>query len=194
MLKINEFLIKEDVEFLKLTSTYHIFDPNSNYEIGYAKDEPTTFFKYLRLLVNKKLLPTQINIYDNHNQLIFSINKSASFIRSKVSIYKNGGEYLGNLVSKIFTIGGGFHVYDKNENQVAEIKGDWVGWNFRFINEAGDEIGFVTKKWAGIGKELFTSADNYMISFNQGLKVDENTKILLIAAGLAIDTVYKEKN
>lgn len=194
MLGYNDFFVKEDVEFLKLTSRYHIFDPKSNLEIGVAIDEPTTFFKYLRLLVNKKLLPTKINIYDVNNQLLFTIKKPASFIRSKILIYKRNGEYLGHFLSKIFTIGGGFHVYDQNGNHVAEIKGNWVGWDFRLLDENSNELGQVSKKWAGIGKELFTTADNYMISLNRNMKLDENMKILLIAAGLAIDTIYKEKN
>ena len=49
----------------------------------------------------------------------------------------------------------------------------------------------VTKKWAGVGKELFTSADNYIISING--EPDESINTLLLAAGLAIDTIYKEK-
>ena len=55
------------------------------------------------------------------------------------------------------------------------------------------EIGKITKKWAGIGKELFTSADNYMISLSEGRSFRPESAPLLLAAGLAIDTVYKEK-
>ena len=42
----------------------------------------------------------------------------------------------------------------------------------------------------GAGKELFTSADNYVIALTQEPKPSE--AILLLAAGLAVDTVYKE--
>lgn len=53
------------------------------------------------------------------------------------------------------------------------------------------EIGTITKKWAGIGKELFTSADNYIISLSQ--ESDPVLAALLLAAGLAVDTIYKER-
>ncbi len=46
-------------------------------------------------------------------------------------------------------------------------------------------------KWAGLGKELFTSADNYIISLNE--EHSPENAALLLAAGLAVDTVYKEK-
>ena len=42
-----------------------------------------------------------------------------------------------------------------------------------------------------IGKELFTSADNYIISLNE--EPTPADAVLLLAAGLAVDTVYKER-
>ena len=59
------------------------------------------------------------------------------------------------------------------------------------MDKAENEIGNITKKWAGIGKELFTSADNYIIALNHEPAPEK--AILLLAAGLAVDTVYKEK-
>jgi hypothetical protein len=50
----------------------------------------------------------------------------------------------------------------------------------------------VTKQWAGLGKELFTSADNYVIALDERLPVAPEAAALLLAAGLAIDTVYNE--
>ena len=40
---------------------------------------------------------------------------------------------------------------------MAEVKGDWKGWNFQLLDNEGRELGVVTKKWGGIGKELFTA-------------------------------------
>ena len=68
------------------------------------------------------------------------------------------------------------------------MKGDWKGWNFKFLDSAGQEMGVVTKKWAGLGKELFTSADNYIIEIKEGTA----NNALLLAAAIAIDTVFKE--
>ena len=57
----------------------------------------------------------------------------------------------------------------------------------------GGELGRVTKKWGGLGKELLTSADNYIIALAEDRQLPRNTAMLLLAAGLAIDIVYKEK-
>lgn len=100
------------------------------------------------------------------------------------------GNVVGYFKSKLLSLGGAFYVYDKHDNQVALVKGDWKGWNFRFLTNDQQDLGIVTKKWSGLGKELFTSADNYMISVNEG--ASEAVAALLIAAGIAVDTIFKE--
>ena len=99
---------------------------------------------------------------------------------------------LFHFKSKLLSFGGGFHVFDRSGRKVADVKGDWKGWNFKMLDDRGQELGVVTKKWAGLGKELFTSADNYMIALNDQTSGKSDQSPLLLAAGLAIEIVYKE--
>ncbi|MEK7448475.1 MAG: phospholipid scramblase-related protein [Planctomycetota bacterium] len=194
MLDKKMYFIKERVGFVKLTDTYDILDPESKQPLGVAKEEIGAFFKLLRLIINKTLLPTTVNVYEtNQTQPVLSIRKGGLFT-SKVSVMDKNGTKIGYFKAKLFAIGGGFWVYNTQGQQVAEIKGDWKGWNFKFLGPNNTELGTVTKKWAGIGKELFTSADNYIISINDTVKEQSLTNTLLLAAGLAIDIVYKEKS
>lgn len=192
MLSKSKFLVKERIGFLKLSDTYDIFDPDSGVQVGIARETIHPLLKTLRLLVNKQLLPTSVEVRDHNEQLLFSIKKGPQFLRAKIRIFDNEGNEAGYFKSKVFSLGGGFFVYDTNDNQVAEVKGDWKGWNFRFIGANAQQIGIVTKKWAGLGKELFTSADNYIISLEEAC-ANQAKSMLLIAAGLAIDIVFKEK-
>ena len=45
-------------------------------------------------------------------------------------------------------------------------RGGGESWGAFEVNKQGRELGTVTKKWAGLGRELFTSADNYIISLS----------------------------
>lgn len=177
---------------LKLSDTYDILDPENQEKIGEAKEEISTLVKILRFLVKKSLLPTTVSVYDladNDRKLVFSIKRGPVFLIPKVKIMNQHGELVGSFKSKLFTIGVFFNISNKDDVVVAQVKGDWKGWNFKLLD--GDkELGLVTKKWAGLGKELFTSADNYMISLNGEPNPVLNT--LLLAAGLAVDIVYKE--
>ena len=196
LLEKSRFFVKERARLLKLTDAYDILDPDTQQQVGIAKDEPPGWAKYLRLLVKKALLPTRINVYDNEAAPpVVSLQKGPGFFRTTVVVTDRTQGTLGRFRSKFFSLGGGFFVFDDHGQQVAEVKGDWKGWNFKLLDVSGNELGVVTKKWAGIGKELFTSADNYMISLAPagGGMPAQSRAALLLAAGLAIDTVFKEK-
>lgn len=193
LLERTTFFVKERVALLKLTDTYDILDPVTQQQIGIAREEPPAWAKWLRLLVNKQMLPTAVNIYETEGQPpVASIHRSFTFVRSKVRVVGPGGQALGYFKSKFFSLGGGFHVFDNADHKVAEVKGNWKGWDFKFLNPSGREIGSVTKKWAGLGKELFTSADNYIIALSDLSGTSPEISALLLAAGLAIDIVFKE--
>lgn len=187
------FLVKERVAVLKLVDTYDIFEPASGRQVGIAKEVTPVWVTLLRFLVDKGKLPTRVNIYEDESQPpVASIHRGFTFLRSKVHVTGPGGKPLGYFKSKLISLGGGFFVYDNQDQQVAEVKGNWKGWDFRFLSKGGREIGAVTKKWAGMGKELFTSADNYVISLTDARSAGPDAGALLLAAGLAVDIVFKE--
>jgi uncharacterized protein YxjI len=194
MLNRTQYFIREHTGFLKLSDVYDILDPHSKEKIGQAREEISGFVKFLRLFINKSLMPTRIAVYEgkdeNAHKLLFSLKRGFTFLRPKVVIVDANGGGLGHLKSKLLSLGGAFRVFAADGAEIALVKGDWKGWNFRFLS--GDtELGVVTKKWAGLGKELFTSADNYIVSINGAPSPSIST--LLLAAGLAIDTVFKER-
>lgn len=193
LLERKRFFVKEHVEFLKLAGTYDIFDPETNVKIGIAKEEPGNFIKFLKLFIDKRLLPTKVNVYDEESkELLVSMKKPITLLRSKVVVTGRNGEEIGYFKSKIFSFGGGFRIYNSADVQFADVKGDWKGWDFKLLNMTNNVIGTITKKWAGLGKELFTSADNYMLSLSDEMETNENDAAILIASGLAIDIIYKE--
>ena len=190
ILDYRRVFVSERVAFVKLTDTYDLMDPETNAVIGIAWENVSGWIKFFRLLVNKSLLPTRVDIATAENQppgLI--IKRNVGFLRKKVTVFDGAGVQLGFFKSKIFSLGGGFLAYSPDGQQFADVKGDWKGWNFKFLDLSGQEMGLVTKKWAGLGKELFTSADNYIVEIKEGT----SNNALLLAAAIAIDTVFKEK-
>ncbi len=195
MLELQNYLIKEQVALLKTTDTYDIFDPETGTQVGQAKEVIGTFASLMRLIIGKKMMSTKVEVREHpEGSLVFVIKKPVAFFRSIVEVYDAQGEKLGYFKSKILSIGGGFWVYDKEDKQFAEVKGNWSGWEFRFLTPEGVELGQVSKKWAGILKELFTSADNYVVSVSPHLAEQPIAKMLLLAAALAIDIVYYEED
>jgi uncharacterized protein YxjI len=194
MLDRKTYFIREHVGLLKLVDTYDILDPQTQAKIGQAREEIPVWSQFMRLLVNKRMLPTTVNVYEGSEEqpddLVFSITRGFTFLRSKVEIIDSHGNEIGYFKQKLLSLGGAFTVFSPQDEVVAIVKGDWKGWNFRFLKEE-EELGTISKKWAGLGKELLTSADNYVINIHGD--PDPTTNTLLLAAGLAVDTIFKER-
>jgi uncharacterized protein YxjI len=72
------------------------------------------------------------------------------------------------------------------------LKGNWTGWDFRFVSADNKEFASVSKKWSGLGKEMFTSADNYVLQISNDVPADHPLRQLILAAVMCIDLVLKE--
>lgn len=194
MLNLRTYLVKERVGWGRLTDVYDIYDAMTNEKVGEAIEEIPGWSKFARLLINKKLLPTTLAFYaEGSDEAVLSIRRGVAILRTKVTVENAEGQMIGYFKSKLFTLGGGFYVYYPDDSQFADVKGDWKGWNFKFHTDDGRVLGTVTKKWAGFGKEFFTSADNYVVALEEGAH-GTDASALMLAAGLAIDTVFKEGN
>ena len=198
MLSLNQVIVKEHVGFFKLSDAYDIINPATGKKVGLAKEVVAGWVHVLRLIIDKGMLPTSIvfiNAPDEQGQgeTVMSIERGFTFLRAKIRVVVGQGREIGYFKSKLFTIGGGFSIYDTADKKVGEIKGDWKGWAFKVLDEQGSEIGMVAKQWAGLGKEFFTSADTYVISVTGEAAKNEAVRSLILAAGIAIDTVFKEK-
>ncbi|KQV50992.1 MULTISPECIES: phospholipid scramblase-related protein [unclassified Duganella] len=191
MLDRTNYFIKEHAGVFKMSDTYDIIDPETRQNLGVAQEKLSFLVHALRLVIDKRMLPTKVEISEQVNgPALLTIKRGMTFLRSRIEIVDRSGQAIGYFKSKLFSLGGGFFVYDMRDQLIAEVKGDWKGWNFKFLDAKGNEKGTVSKKWAGIGKELFTTADNYMISIADDFKANAG---LLLAAGLAIDIVFKER-
>ncbi len=176
----------------KLTATYDIFDGATGEQLAVAKEKEGTLNAIAGLFIAKRNLPTRVDVHEGRDitgPIVFSITRGFSFFRPTVKVITGDGALIGTFKSRLMTLGGKFGVYDASDNEVAVVQGNWTGWNFRFVTSGGDALGVVSKKWAGIAKELFTSADNYVVVVHHP---GSAAATLLLAAGLAIDTVYKE--
>ncbi|MEZ6056420.1 MAG: phospholipid scramblase-related protein [Planctomycetaceae bacterium] len=194
MLDRRAFMVKQEVRLMQVRGKYGIFCAETGEELGRAEEKVGGIDMVLRLLINKRLLPATFHIFDNEDDVnpIMTIKRGMAIFRSKVTLTDGDGVVIGSFKSKVLSIGGGFYVLNAEGVQIAEVNGDWKGWNFRMIAENGKEIGTVSKKWAGALKEIFTQADNYVIQLDESVGSNQTAVRLLLAAGLAVDMIYKE--
>lgn len=111
---------------------------------------------------------------------------------SKVDVHDEQDERIGGFKQKLLSVGGAFRVLGADDRELCTLQGSWTGRNFKFMS--GDtEFAHVTKKWAGIGKEMFTTADNYVLQISDAVPPDNPVRELIMGAVMCIDMVLKEK-
>jgi len=120
-----------------------------------------------------------------------TVSRGIAIFLSRVEVRDETGAVVGYFKQKLFSIGGKFDVLDAQENLVCTLRGKWTSWDFRFM-QGERELASVSKKWAGVGRELFTSADNYMLTIQDTVPRDSAVRVLILAAVMCIDMVLKE--
>jgi uncharacterized protein YxjI len=191
LLQRNLFLIKEKVGILKASNEYDIFDESNQQIMKCTEPQLGVFAKMFRFTEYKRLTPFNIEVRDTQGKKVLSVKRGTSLWLSKVQVFDENEQLVGIFKQKFFSIGGKFDVLDPNENVLCTLKGKWTGWDFKFERD-GIEFAQVTKQWAGIGKEFFTSADNYALVISDKVNEGNALRILIFAAVMCIDMVLKE--
>jgi uncharacterized protein YxjI len=188
----NLYLIKEHVGMFKAANNYDVFDPETGEEILLCREPNLGFLtKMLRFTDYKRNTPFDVHVTTPSGETVLRIHRGISIFLSKVVVRDGGDDLLGGFKQKLFSIGGAFRVLDENDEPLCELKGKWTAWDFRFERN-GVQLASVTKKWQGIGRELFTSADNYVLQIDERVPPDSPLRGLIMAAVFCIDMVLKE--
>jgi uncharacterized protein YxjI len=189
----NLFFVKEHVKVFKAANSFDIYDPDTKQIILQAQEERLGFFtKMFRFTDYKRMTPFEIDIKTPEGKTVLTVKRGVSFFLSTVEVLDERGTLIGKFKQKFFSIGGRFEVLDASERPLCVLKGKWTSWDFRFVSNDGKEFAMVTKKWSGLGKELFTSADNYILQISNEVPADHPLRMLIIAAVMCIDLVLKE--
>lgn len=188
----NVFLVKEHVGVFKAANNYDIHDPESGRVVLLCREDklgPIT--RILRFTDYKRMTPFDVRIKTPDGRQLVRVTRGVAFLRSTVDVLDENNRRIGGFRQKLMSIGGAFEVLDETDRVQCSLKGKWTGWDFKFV--AGDqELAHVTKKWAGVGKEFFTSADNYVLQIAEDVPPDSKLRQLIIAAVMCIDMVLKE--
>ncbi|UII33069.1 RNAase [Fulvivirga ulvae] len=188
----NLYLVKEHVGMFKAANNYDIYDPDTQQIIMNCREEKLGFFtKLLRFTDYKRMTPFHIEIKTPTGDKVLTVKRGVSVFLSSVEVFDENEKLIGKFKQQLFSIGGKFKVLDAKENHLCTLKGKWTSWDFKFVKD-DIEMAHVSKKWAGFGRELFTSADNYMLKIDEKIPADNSIRILIMAAVMCIDMVLKE--
>ena len=187
----NNYFIDEKVNYFKFENVYKVFNDKGN-EIGSVNQKLSTGQKFLRLLIHKSMLPFLLEIKDVNGNLQTSISRGWTWFMSTIIIDDSKGNNIGSIQQKFKLFKPTFTIYNKFGQLIAVITGDWKAWEFQIKDANDKQIGTISKKWNGIMKEVFTTADKYNVDLNAGY-TDVSNKMAILSGAVTIDMVLKER-
>ena len=194
LLQKNTFLFKEHINLLKASNNYDVYDPQTKEIILHCREKNLNpFYKIIRFFIKelKSMTPFEIEISGLDGKKIIKVKKGLSLVLSKIYVSDENDKSIGYFKQKLFPIGNNFEMFDEKGNFVSKLNGSLIGWNFKFVKDE-NTIATVTKKWSGIGKELFTSADNYILDIKDDVEKTSPLRLLIFGAVMCIDMVVNE--
>ncbi|CAN5531755.1 phospholipid scramblase-related protein [soil metagenome] len=193
LLNKNIYFVKEHVKIFKAANSFDIVDPETKELVLECREENLGFFtKMLRFTDLKRNTPFNMVIKSPAGQKIITVRRGVTIFLSDVDVLDENDILIGKFKQKFLSIGGKFEVLDADDRPLCMLKGKWTSWDFKFVSNDGKEFATVTKKWSGLGKELFTTADNYILQISAEVPADHPLRKLILSAVMCIDLVLKE--
>ncbi len=192
LLTAPRLIVNQKAKLVELTNQYSIRDPDGN-DLGYVQQEgQSTLRKVLRFATQiDQYLTHRLAIYDAEDTMVLQLTRPAKVFKSQVQVEDGGGRQVGKIVQKNVFGKIRFDLVDPAGQVLGQIKAEnWRAWDFAIVDTTEREIGRIDKKFVGIAKAVFTTADNYVVDIDPGVVGD--LRLLAIAAASAVDTALKQ--
>ena len=192
LLQRNSFFIKEHLGMFKLSNNYDVYDSNRKEIILNCREQKASqLTKLFRFDKSTKIFtPFNLKITTSLGSSLLSVKKDWHFLYAKVSVFDEKDKLIGYFKQQ--NILGGFsgiqfNAYDIKDKFLFKFKGQY---NFKLVKDQ-EELGSIVKKWK-TAKEMFTSADDYVLEINDTVSKNDFSRYFLLAAVFCIDMVLHE--
>lgn len=184
----DRFIVNE--QFAMVKNTYDILDDVGN-NIGQIQEQRSFWHIIGGLFLSKALLPFHLDLIDENNYIIATIERGFTLWMSKIKVYDGRNNLVGMIKQKFKWFKPEFEILDANDNKIATIKGSLMAWDFNITNNAGEVIGNVNKKFNGVLNELFTTKDKYIVEISPNV-TDPALRTLIASVACSVDLLFKE--
>jgi uncharacterized protein YxjI len=194
LLERNVVVVRQKAKLIELTNQYFLLDEEGN-EIGWIVEEGQSRGRKLLRALTKfdQFMSHRLGVAGADGRRVLTVHKPPSFFRSRVEVLDANGQLAGRLQQQNVFGKVRFSLSGPNDEPLGELRAEnWRAWDFHIADGSGNEIARVTKKWGGLLREGFTTADNYVFTIQP--TVQGPLRLLCFAAAAAIDTALKQTN
>lgn len=192
LLKRNLLVINQKAKLIELTDEYRVRDEEGN-DIGYIREEgQSTLKKAARLLTDlDQFFTHRLAMYDKDGTKVVELLRPRKVFKSRVEITDGEGRPVGVIVQQNVFGKKKFGLQSATGEQLGQINAEnWRAWDFAIEDMTGQEVGRITKKWAGLLREGFTTADNYVLEITGG--VSDDLRLMMLGSAAGVDLALKQ--
>ncbi len=192
LLDTSEFFVNQKAKLVEMTNEYKIRDTEGN-EIGAIRQEGQSKLKKVARLVSSldQFMTHTLAVYDAGGDKVLQLTRPRKIMKSKLLVEDGSGSPVGtiaqrNMVGKIR-----FGLEDAQGQALGEVRAEnWRAWDFAIVDQAEREVARITKRWEGLTKTMFTTADDYFVEIDPSLR--GSLRLLAFAAAAGVDTALKQ--
>ena len=185
----NSYFIDEKVKVFNFSNIYKIYNDRGEI-IGSIVQKLSSGQKLQQLVFDKSKLPFYFEIRNAQDEVEAIISRGWSFFMSRIQIKDSKGNITWTLQQKFNFLKPAFQILDTSGTIIANITGNWLAKDFVIKTPFGIQIARITKKWAGLVQEIFTTADKYNVSIDPKYATNQY-KIAILSSAISIDIIYK---
>lgn len=192
LLTMSPLVFRQRAKLIELTNEFHVKDDSGN-DVGLIRQEGQGFLrKALRLVSNfDEMLPHTLAVYENDGQKVLELRKGFTLWRGAVQVWDASGALQGSIQQANLIGKARLELTGANGESLGGIQGEsWFNWDFVITDAKGAQVGRLSKKWAGFGREIFTTADHYVLEIDPG--VSGPLRALLVATAAGVDLLLKQ--
>lgn len=174
-------------------NTYAVYDDVGNPVLN-VQEQGKGFGNFLKRVFLGAMRPFTSHVEDMTGQrLLLQLRRPFRFYFHRLEVRDADGTLLGSIDRNWTWFRRKYTVTGAQGDVVATLLGPfWRPWTFKILPPGSEqEVGLIQKKWSGLGKELFTQADNFWIQFDA--VNDPALRALFFSATVLIDVVHFEK-
>ena len=184
-------VVNQKAKLIEITNEYAVYDAAGQRLGSVTQVGQSAARKALRVLTNvDQFLTHRLEVRDAVGNPVLALTRPAKIMKSTVLVNRPDGSEIGRLVQENM-IGKIRFAMVVGEHRYGSINAEnWRAWNFSIRDHTETEIARITKTWEGLGKAMFTTADNYVVRIHAPL--EDPLRSLVVAAAVTVDTALKQ--
>lgn len=186
LLQKNTVAVDENVTML--ANRYTLSDENGCL-LGQIRESRSVW----RFIVQRSFAPFTLTCFDAEDRPVATMRKGWALLRPRYSIVDADGKLIASIRSRITLIRPKADIFYPDGRLMGSMEGDWVAWNFFVTAPDGKVLAQINKRFNGLVKEIFTTADKYVVAIPDEV-CDPDQRMAILFTACAIDMVLKESN